>query len=79
MRAPWAVAVVRRIIGYTIGFQVSKLAGDLKDPKIASLKEAAKLARVPTRHEAGHEASFNNLTGHIGDKTLDEWGRVYRS
>ena len=62
-----------RIMGYAIGFQVSKPASEIKDLKMSSLKDAAKLVRdVKQYHKeevvAVHDASFNNLPGHKSQK-----------
>ena len=63
-----------RIMGYAIGFQVSKIASEIKDLKISSLKEAAKLVRDVKQYHKDDELvyrpgmSFNILPGHKSQK-----------
>ena len=47
-----------RIMGYAIGFQVSKLASEIKDLRISSLKDAAKLVRDVKQYHKKEELVF---------------------
>ena len=45
-------------MGYSIGFQVSKLASEIKDLRMSSLKEASKLVREVKQYHQEEELIF---------------------
>ena len=47
-----------RIMGYSIGFQVSRLASEIKDLRMSSLKEASKLVREVKQYHQEEELIF---------------------